>query len=183
VDLGAEWTTQSGGYVSLASYYKKLRNYIYDSGGGQANPNTSGVGTVLTKTPTNGGDGHVYGLEATYRQKFQNLPEPFDGLGFSVNATRQNSKVDLGRDGFENERLQSAPQRMANAELFYEIRPIRRVDLHAGYLMNNGLQFDLQISNLTKQYSYWSHIGRNSLANSDIVDAGMTTLLTVKYSF
>jgi len=137
-------------------------------------------------------------------------------LGFSVNATRQNSKVDLGRDGFENERLQSAPQRMANAELFYEkygfsanlsyhytgsylstydflnqgspwddlwIRPIRRVDLHLGYAMSNGLQFDLQVSNLTKQYSYWSHIGRNSLANSDIVDAGRTTLLTVKYNF
>ncbi|HXP00014.1 MAG TPA: TonB-dependent receptor, partial [Luteibacter sp.] len=216
VDLAAEWTTERGGYVSLSGFYKKLRNYIYDSGGGQANPDTVGEGTVLTKTPTNGGDGKVYGLEATWRQKFQDLPAPFDGLGFSVNATRQNSKVDLGRDGFDNERLQSAPQRMANAELFYEkngfslnlsyhytgsylstydflnqgnpwddlwIRPIRRVDLHAGYQFNNGFQLDLQVSNLTKQYQYWSHIGRNSLANSDIVDAGMTTLFTVKYAF
>jgi outer membrane receptor for monomeric catechols len=57
------------------------------------------------------------------------------------------------------------------------------VDLHLGYAMENGLQFDLQVSNLTKQYSYWSHIGKNSLANSDIVDAGRTTLLTVKYNF
>jgi len=216
VDLGAEWTTDRGGYVSLSTYYKKLRDYIYDSGGGQANPNTTGEGTILTKTPTNGGDGKVYGLEATWRQKFQDLPEPFDGLGFSVNATRQNSKVDLGREGFGNERLQSAPQRMANAELFYEkagfslnlsyhytgsylstydflnqndpwddlwIRPIRRVDLHAGYQFQNGFQMDLQVSNLTRQYSYWSHIGRNSLANSDIVNAGMTTLVTVKYAF
>jgi TonB-dependent receptor len=216
VDLGAEWTTERGGYVSLTSYYKKLSDYIYDSGGGQANPNTSGAGTVLVKTPTNGGDGHVYGIEATWRQKFEDLPGFWNGLGFSVNATRQNSKVDLGREGFGNERLQAAPERMANAEVFYEkngfslnlsyhytgsylstydllnqnspwddlwLRPIRRVDLHAGYLMPNGWQFDLQISNLTRQYQYWSHIGRNSLVNSDIVDAGMTTLLTVKYAF
>jgi TonB-dependent receptor len=216
VDLGAEWTTDHGGFVSLTSYYKKLKDYIYDSGGGQANPNTSGVGTVLTKTPTNGGDGSVYGLEATVRQKFEDLPGAWNGLGFSVNATKQNSRVDLGRDGFENERLQQAPRTMANAELFYEkygfslnlsyhytgsyiasydflnqgapwddlwLRPIRRVDLHAGYQMDNGLQFDLQISNLTKQYQYWSHIGRYSLVNSDIVDAGRTALVTVKYSF
>jgi len=216
VDLGAEWTTASGGFFSLTSYYKKLSDYIYDSGGGQANPNTSGVGTVLTKTPTNGGDGRVYGIEATVRQKFENLPGAWNGLGFSVNATKQNSRVDLGREGFEHERLQQAPRTMANAEVFYEkygfslnlsyhytgsyistydflnqgapwddlwLRPIRRVDLHAGYAMDNGLQFDLQISNLTKQYQYWSHIGRYSLVNSDIVDAGRTALVTVKYSF
>ncbi|MGE7138466.1 TonB-dependent receptor [Luteibacter sp. NPDC031894] len=216
VDLGAEWTTSNGGFFSLTSYYKKLRDYIYDSGGGQANPNTSGVGTVLTKTPTNGGDGRVYGIEATVRQKFENLPGAWNGLGFSVNATKQNSRVDLGREGFENERLQQAPRTMANAELFYEkygfsvnlsyhytgsfistydflnqgapwddlwLRPIRRVDLHVGYAMDNGLQFDLQVSNLTRQYQYWSHIGRYSLANSDIVDAGRTALVTVKYSF
>ncbi|WP_413624015.1 TonB-dependent receptor [Luteibacter sp. Lutesp34] len=216
VDLGAEWTTASGGFFSLTGYYKKLSDYIYDSGGGQANPNTSGVGTVLTKTPTNGGDGRVYGIEATVRQKFENLPGAWNGLGFSVNATKQNSRVDLGREGFGHERLQQAPRTMANAEVFYEkygfslnlsyhytgsyistydflnqgapwddlwLRPIRRVDLHAGYALANGLQFDLQISNLTRQYQYWSHIGRYSLANSDIVDAGRTALVTVKYSF
>lgn len=216
LDLAAEWTTDRGGYFSFSGFYKKLQDYIYDSGGGQANPNTQGAGTVLIKTPTNGGDGKVMGLEMTLRQKFQDLPTPLDGLGFSLNATRQNSSVDLGRPGFGNERLQAAPKTMANAELFYEkygfslnlsyhyvgsylstydflnqgqpwddlwIRPTRRVDLHAGYAMENGLQFDLQISNLTKQYSYWSHIGKSSLVNSDIVDAGMTTLFTVKYAF
>lgn len=216
VDLGAEWTTSHGGFFSFSGFYKKLKDYIYDSGGGQANPNTQGAGTVLVKTPTNGGDGTLHGLEMTARQKFEFLPQPFDGLGVSINATRQNSRVDLGIPGFSNERLQAAPRTMANAELFYEkygfsvnlsyhytgsyistydflnqggpwddlwIRPIRRVDLHAGYAMANGLQFDLQISNLTKNYQYWSHIGRNSLVNSDIVDAGMTTLFTVKYAF
>lgn len=216
VDTGAEWTTDRGGYVSLSGFYKKLSDYIYDSGGGQANAATSGEGTVLYTTPTNGGDGKVYGLELTLRQKFQDLPGAWNGLGFSLNATRQNSKVDLGKDGFADEALQSAPKRMANLELFYEkygfsinlsyhytgsflstydilnqgdpwddlwVRPIRRVDLHAGYQFDPRLRVDLSISNLTRNYSYWAHIGKNSLVNSDIVDAGMTSLLTVKYQF
>nr|WP_262506865.1 hypothetical protein [Xanthomonas translucens] len=56
-------------------------------------------------------------------------------------------------------------------------------DLHAGYHFDNGLSLDLSISNLTKEYSYWAHVGRSDLAISDIVDAGTTTLLTAKYTF
>ena len=216
LDLSGQWTNDQGGFASVAAFYKQLHDYIYDSGGGQANPNVSGEGTVLTKTPTNGGDGKVYGLEVALRQKFQNLPEPFDGLGVSVNYTRQKSRVDLGIEGFENERLQSAPNVLGNAEVFYEkngfdldlgyhyassflstydylnqgspwddlwVRPIRRVDLHAGYEFDPHFRADLSVSNLTGNYSYWSHIGRHDLAISDIVQAGRTTLLTLKYSF
>ena len=53
----------------------------------------------------------------------------------------------------------------------------------AGYHFDNGLSLDLSISNLTKEYSYWAHVGRSDLAISDIVDAGTTTLLTAKYAF
>jgi len=216
LDLSAQWLNDRGGFASVAAYYKRLHDYIYDNGAGQVNPNTSGSGAVLYKMPSNGGDGHVEGLELTFRQKFLALPSPWDGFGISLNATRQNSRVDLGLAGFDNERLQSAPRTMGNAELFYEknglsinlsyhytgaylltydylnqgspwddlwVRPIRRVDLHAGYRFSDALQLDLSISNLTNQYSYWSHIGRESLAISDIVDAGRTTLLQLKYSF
>jgi hypothetical protein len=41
----------------------------------------------------------------------------------------------------------------------------------------------LSVSNLTKRVSYWAHVGHNSTALSDIVDSGMTSLLTVKYAF
>ncbi|MFT4198928.1 MAG: TonB-dependent receptor [Pseudoxanthomonas sp.] len=216
LDLSGEWSTDHGGFFSAAAFYKRLRHYIYDAGSSQANASTSGSGTVLYTMPTNGGDGTVYGVELSARQRFQDLPAPFDGLGISANATHQHARADLGMDGFENEHMQSAPSAMANLELFYEharfsvnlsyhfsssyllaydfllqgapwddlwARPTRRVDLHAGYRFDNGLSLDLSISNLTKQYSYWAHVGRSSLAISDIVDAGMTTLLTVKYAF
>ena len=63
------------------------------------------------------------------------------------------------------------------------VRPMRRVDLHVGYAFDNGFKLDLSVSNLLKNYSYWSHIGKDSLALSDVVDSGRTTLLTLKKSF
>ena len=69
------------------------------------------------------------------------------------------------------------------AGLDYWTRPIRRTDLHAGYAFDNGVMLDLSVSNLFEDYSYWAHVGRNSLTLSDVVNSGRTTLLTLKYDF
>jgi outer membrane receptor protein involved in Fe transport len=63
------------------------------------------------------------------------------------------------------------------------VRPTRRLDMHAGYAFENGVKVDLSIANLLRGYSYWSHIGKNSLTISDIVDSGMTGFLNVTYKF
>lgn len=216
IDLSGEWTNQHGGHAMLAGFYKKLSNYIYEAGSNPVNAGTTNSGSIQYIKPMNGGDGRVYGIEAAVRQKFQDMPAPLDGFGVGFNVTGQHTSVDLGMAGFHNERIQNAPDLMANGELFYEkngfsvnlsyhyagsyistydylgqgaqwddlwIRPVTRVDLHAGYAFYNNLQVDLSISNLTKNYSYWSHVGKSNLALSDIVDSGMTTLVTVKYSF
>ena len=216
IDLSGEWSNQHGGHAMLAGFYKKLSNYIYEAGSNPVNAGTVDAGSIQYIRPTNGGNGKVYGIEAAVRQKFQDMPAPLDGFGMGFNITGQRTSVDLGMDGFRNERIQNAPDLMANGELFYEkdgfsvnlsyhyagsyiatydylgrggpwddlwVRPITRVDLHAGYAFHNGIQLDLSISNLTKNYSYWSHIGKSSLALSDVVDSGMTTLVTAKYSF
>jgi TonB-dependent receptor len=62
-------------------------------------------------------------------------------------------------------------------------RSRRRVDLHAGYEFQSGLEVDLSIGNLLKDYIYWSHIGRDSLAISDVIDTGITGRLTTTYKF
>ncbi|WAC49176.1 TonB-dependent receptor [Asticcacaulis sp. SL142] len=69
------------------------------------------------------------------------------------------------------------------AGLDYWTRPTKRTDLHAGYNFGNGMIVDVSVSNLFKDYSYWSHVGKNSLAISDIVNSGSTTLVTLKYEF
>ncbi|MBE1160660.1 TonB-dependent receptor [Dyella acidiphila] len=216
IDFSGEWNNQHGGHAMLAGFYKKLSNYIYEAGTNPVNAATVDAGSIQYIRPSNGGAGRVYGVEAAVRQKFQDLPAPLDGFGVAVNATAQRTSVDLGMAGFNHERIQNAPDLMANAELFYEkndfsvnlsyhyagsylstydylgqgaawddlwIRPTERIDLHVGYAFSRRFQLDLSISNLTKNYSYWAHVGKNNLALSDVVDSGMTTLLTAKYSF
>lgn len=63
------------------------------------------------------------------------------------------------------------------------VRPMRNVDLHVGYAFDNGVKLDLSVANLLKDESYWSHIGEHSLALSDVVDSGRTSLLTLKYAY
>jgi TonB-dependent receptor len=63
------------------------------------------------------------------------------------------------------------------------VRSRRRVDLHAGYAFDSGLKLDVSVANLLKDYTYWSHIGKYSLADSDIVDSGLTALVNVTYRF
>lgn len=219
LDASGEWTFGSGTHVMIAAFYKHLSNYIYDNGSsaGIVTGSTAGVtnGTI-TYQPQNGGDGHVYGVEMQARQKFSALPGLLSGLGVGVNLTRQWTRVDVLGDGTRYDRIQNAPDVMANAQLFYEkgpvsfdvnytysgqyvsiydtlgqnstwddvwVRPVSRVDLHAGYEFNKMFKIDLSVSNLFNTYSYWSHIGKNSLAISDIVNSGTTSLLTATVKF
>ncbi|CTP90263.1 TonB-dependent outer membrane receptor [Xanthomonas translucens pv. poae] len=217
VDVSGEWDNGVGGHAMLAGYYKHLSDYIYENGSDAANAgaNTDATGVRYVR-PQNGGDGKVLGVEAAVRQTLQGMPAPLDGFGIGANVTRQSTRVDLGMTGFHAERIQNAPDLMANAELFYEkgplsvnlsyhysgeyvsvydyldqgaswddlwVKPITRVDLHVGYAVNEHLRADLSVANLSNRLSYWAHVGRNSTAISDIVDAGRTSLLTVKYTF
>lgn len=160
--------------------------------------------------PTNGGEGTVKGLEIQLYQKFAMLPGWLSGFGAGANFTRQWTEVDIGKG--EKHQIQNAPEYLANVKLNYSwknltvdlnhnytgesviaynnvaglelwTRPVKRTDLHAGYDFGKGLKLDLSVSNLFKDYSYWAHVGKNSLAINDIVDSGSTTLLTLKYTY
>ena len=212
-DVSGEWDNRVGGHLMIAGFYKSLHDYIYDNNGGTVN-SSAGVGSQITQ-PHNGGDGTVYGVEMAVRQKFQDMPAPLDGIGVSGNITRQWTSVDLGAAVVGKQRIQNAPDLMANAELFYEkhglsldliynytgeyvatydtlnfhqgwdnvwVRPTSRLDLHAGYKYRNW-KVDVSIANLLKTESYWSHIGKDSLAISDIVNSGSTTLVTLTTTF
>ncbi len=222
IDLSGEWISSHGGHALVALFGKELSNYLYDNGSDAVNPTVpSGSGLVKITQPSNGGSGHVYGVEISGRQKFQDLPAPLDGFGIGANVTRQTTAVHLNATS-STERIQNAPDWLANVELFYEkhglsvdviyhysgayvarydlmnlplvggahqrwddlwVRPLQRVDLHAGYKFSELLQVDVSVANLFNDITYWSHVGENSLALSDIVNSGRTTLLTAKLSF
>jgi len=62
------------------------------------------------------------------------------------------------------------------------VRPTSRLDLHAGYRFRN-YRLDISVSNLLKTETYWSHITKDNLAVSDIVNSGSTALATLTVSF
>ena len=61
------------------------------------------------------------------------------------------------------------------------VRPVGRLDLHAGYAFTQRLKLDASISNVLKATSYWAHIGKDTYTISDIVNSGSTSLLTLTY--
>ncbi|WP_448663771.1 TonB-dependent receptor [Sphingomonas sp. CJ20] len=219
VDVSGEWDFGQGGHLMLAGFYKRLRNYIYDNGSSAGIVTGSNLGVTtgtITFKPQNGGSGDVYGIEASARQKLSALPGLLSGLGIGANITRQWTKVDVLGDGTRMDRIQNAPDLLANVQLFYEagpvsfdvnythsgayvsvydtlgkgstwddvwVRPINRIDLHAGLEVTKTFKLDLSVANLFNTYSYWAHIGKKSLAVSDIVNSGTTTLLTATVKF
>ncbi|MSU49499.1 MAG: hypothetical protein EXS37_10505 [Opitutus sp.] len=76
----------------------------------------------------NGGNQDITGTELTWAQSLAMLPAPFDGLGFSVNATfiRGDSEfptlnVTTGVTGKRTESfIPSQPKRVYNAQLYWE---------------------------------------------------------------
>jgi TonB-dependent receptor len=212
-DLSAEWKIAPGGYLSVGGYYKHLSNYLYDSGSGYQNGTELPENNIITVMPQNGGSGDVYGLELQFRKKFVEAPGLLGGFGIGGSLTRQWSKVDIGggtQKRIQNapEVLGDAQifweHGRFSIDMIYHytgeyvsnygalgldswddmwVRPIKTVDLHAGVDLGGGVRVDASVANLFGAYTYWAHIGRNSLALSDVVDSGATSLLTLKARF
>lgn len=92
-DLSLEYYLKGGGLVSLAGFYKDVKNFVVSGTSTQTINLTTVQGNVTTPTqfttflPVNGGDSKVKGFEASYQQPFTFLPAPFDGFGTILNYT------------------------------------------------------------------------------------------------
>ncbi|HZU63724.1 MAG TPA: TonB-dependent receptor, partial [Novosphingobium sp.] len=212
LDVSGQWKFGPETLLSAGGYYKHLRHYMYDNGSGYINSGTLAENTTIYNVPQNGGSGNVYGLEAQMRTRFTGLPAWFGKLGVNLNATHQWTKVDIGGgvmkkiqnapNWLANAQLfwEKGP---ASVDLTFKytgeyvsgysalgigtwddlwVRPLKTVDAHVGYKLRQDLRADFSVANVFGAYSYWSHIGHDTLALSDVVDSGRTLLLTLKWS-
>jgi iron complex outermembrane receptor protein len=106
IDLSLEHYFDGGGYVSVAGYYKDLKDYV--------NPNDSfltdfsyliateltpaqaailGTPIGLTSGPTNNAEGSIRGIEATVSLPFSSFFEPLRGFGFQTSGSYTDSSV------------------------------------------------------------------------------------------
>lgn len=121
LDASGNWTTSFGTFLSVAGYYKHLRDFIYNAGASFSRYDDAAGGRVTVSQPENGGSGHVVGVELNLRQNLAMLPGAFSGLAIATNATFQHSRVNLQIASLDSdEHMQNAPRRLYNASLIYD---------------------------------------------------------------
>ena len=152
------------------------------------------------------------GAELTLIQQFTSLPEPWDGLGISLNATFQESDADPGDEWRPSTEFINAPASQYNAQLFFEryglqarlsyqytdrfIEDLRdyninkwihdwdRLDMQIRYTFNNGMAIRLQAQNLMDTHNYWAIRGKNGDSfQKDYVENGRVFSLGFDYRF
>jgi TonB-dependent receptor len=63
------------------------------------------------------------------------------------------------------------------------VRSAARLDARARWRFDHRTRLDVTVTNLTGEYSYWAHVGRDSTAISDVVDSGRRVVVTLKSVF
>lgn len=130
-DLSYERYFGKAGYLSVASFYKDLRTYIYtdvmpydfsgvDTSTGQfpVIP-TSPIGELTA--PSNGKGGSLHGVELAVSVPFNLMMELLDGFGMQANYAHTTSKIDpLGPNG-ASEPLPGLSEDVSNITLYYEM--------------------------------------------------------------
>jgi TonB-dependent receptor len=103
VDTYFEWYVQPQGFVSIGAFYKEVEDVLFDD----VRPfgldvlDSGGIdrSNYILSTITNGGDGYLYGLEATVQQQLEpfieqfGLPDWAGGFGLSANVTLNESEA------------------------------------------------------------------------------------------
>jgi TonB-dependent receptor len=87
-DVSLEHYYSPLGLVSVAGYYKSIKNFTY-----QAQSGTDAATGYLLTTYLNGPSAYIYGLELNWVQQLKFLPGPFSGLGLMASAVSGSSSA------------------------------------------------------------------------------------------
>ena len=122
IDAGIEYYIRPIGLISANAFYKDLADYRYTL---TREGMYGGVEAELTR-PENAPNGHLYGFEVNWQQKFDFLPGALSGFGVFANYTYTGSRIELaeayaGRSVFP---LPGQSKHTYNVAMFYEQGPI-----------------------------------------------------------
>lgn len=123
-DTSLEWYFQPTGMLSVSVFQKNISDFIYKGVTRESRPPI----TVALFQNLNGADQKIRGTELSWVQSLSMLPSPFNGLGFSVNATFVKGEsefptfnVTTGATGKRTEDfVPQQPKRVYNAQVYWE---------------------------------------------------------------
>lgn len=179
LDLSLEYYIGNSGLVSVAGFYKDLKDYVFTARFNQDLQVDGGIFNYRVTQPLNSPDGKLQGIEFNYQQTFEFLPTPFDGLGAFVNhaiteseALLPNSseKVDLPGQSkytsnigiyFERDRFSAQISYNRRSSYIQELDTIEgrefdvywggrtQVDMTASYQTTRNIEVFAEFNNLT----------------------------------
>ena len=133
VDAYIEWYVRPQGYLMAGVFYKNVRDVLYRQsrtfGSDALNSNGVDRSSYVFTGITNGGDGRLYGAEATVQQQLEpwtatlGLPAWLGGFGLSANVTYNDSEVTKPAIGTIPERklrLPGTSDWVSNVSAYYE---------------------------------------------------------------
>lgn len=147
-DASLEWYFQPTGMLSISVFQKNIDDFIYK---GVTRENRPPIEVALYQNK-NGGTQELRGTELSWVQALSMLPSPFDGFGFSVNATFVHGEsefptlnVTTGATGTRTQDfVPQQPKRVYNAQVYWE-----KYDFTARVAMNYIDEFVREVGGLT----------------------------------
>lgn len=209
-DLSVTWESAGSRRVMIGAYTKSLKNFLYDAGGGPTNPTQPKTGNVRYVYPQNAGAGTISGLEMEGSLRLSD--EVTANMAVARQWTHVDLGSDLGHDKpmpnapglvgsvsltYRGQALSAGiTWRYTSAYLTtYDVldlkatwddqwvRPAGHVDLEGAWKITPRITLRASADNVLGSSFYWSHVGKHSLAISDIVDSGRTYRLSAVYAF
>jgi outer membrane receptor protein involved in Fe transport len=95
IDLLYEHYFANIGLLSGGVFYKDILDFTFTESRALAEGVWNGL---LEERPVNGDDATVYGAEVAWQQRFDFLPDPFNGAGLYFNYTFTHSEADYGNE-------------------------------------------------------------------------------------
>jgi len=201
-DISLEWYPDALSQLSLAGYYKHIRNFIFTNGNQIEAPTRNS--TIEITRPQNGKTAEVYGVELGVIKQLQGLTAPFDGFGLEGNPTVQHSAADSGlayRNGAKI-RFVNTPHLLYNAAITYHkygvqrnlsynyrgkyiddlrynavdkwVQHNRSVDFYSCYNTTGRISVDFDVTNLLNDWLYYTTRGDNPSCQKDYMEPGRT---------
>lgn len=210
-DLSLEYYPDQNSILSVAAYYKRVKDFIFTNGS-QVNATTQN-GTIEISQPQNGEIAKIYGIELGLIKSLQGLAPPFDGFGIEGNVTIQKTEAETGQPYREGRpiRFINAPHLMYNAALTYQkygieakisynyrgkfieslrdnavdkwVRPNKSLDFHTRYNVTSHFAIDFDVGNILNDWKYYTTKGDNPSYMKDYMESGRTFLLRGSYIF
>ncbi|WP_347302167.1 TonB-dependent receptor [Croceibacterium sp. TMG7-5b_MA50] len=125
-DASAEWYMTSNGALTVAGFYKDVKDYIVDTLIQETE--YAGVPVDEATLPINGDSATIYGVEVGFAQQWTMLPGALDGLITQLNYTWTDATGDVPVDGdpanLRQITLPSTSRHTFNAALGYDKGPV-----------------------------------------------------------